>query len=227
MPPRVPPAVALAPGFPYPSGGGGGVITWEILAGPLLALLLGYALGATPFGFLLTRFAGLGDVRAIGSGNIGATNVLRTGRKSLAAATLLLDAAKGAAAVLIARWLWPGTGLEALAAIGAFFGHLYPAWLGFKGGKGAATLMGVLTALVWPVGLIFGAAWIATLLATRYASVASMVAAIAAPLAGLAFARFTYVLLFVGFALMVIWKHRANLARLRAGTEPRVGASKG
>jgi glycerol-3-phosphate acyltransferase PlsY len=202
------------------------VITWQILAGPLLALLIGYALGAIPFGLILTRLAGLGDVRAIGSGNIGATNVLRTGRKSLAAATLLLDAAKGAAAVLIARWLWPDAGIEGIAAIGAFLGHLYPVWLGFKGGKGVATLVGILAALAWPVVLVFAAVWIVTMILTRYSSLAGMIGALAAPVAAFAFARFTYVLLFAGFALLVLWKHRGNIARLIAGTEPRVGATK-
>ena len=202
------------------------MITWDILAAPLLSLLIGYAFGATPFGFLLTRLAGLGDVRQIGSGNIGATNVLRTGRKSIAAATLLLDALKGAAAVLLARWLWPGTNAPEIAAIGAFLGHLYPVWLGFKGGKGAATLMGVLTALVWPVGLVYGGAWIALFALTRYASVASMGAAIAASVAAFAWTGLRDVALFAGFALLLIWKHRGNLARLRAGTEPKVGAKK-
>jgi len=203
------------------------VITWDILAAALLPLLIGYAFGATPFGVLLTRLAGLGDVRAIGSGNIGATNVLRTGRKGLAAATLLLDALKGAAAVLAAGWLWPGTSAPELAAIGAFFGHLFPAWLGFRGGKGAATLMGVLTALHWPIGLVYGAVWLVLLATTRYASVASMGAAIAAPVAAFAWAGPRDAMLFAGFALMLVWMHRGNLARLRAGAEPRVGAAKG
>src|SRR6185369_5974554 len=134
--------------------------------------LLGYVLGAIPFGLVLTRAAGLGDVRRIGSGNIGATNVLRTGRKGLAAATLILDAAKGAAAVLIAGWIWPDLPFfPGIAAIGAFLGHLYPVWLRFRGGKGVATLIGIVAALHWPSALIVAAAWLSTLALTRYSSV--------------------------------------------------------
>ena len=203
------------------------MITWDIAGPPLLALLLGYGLGAIPFGLILTRLAGLGDVRAIGSGNIGATNVLRTGRKGLAAATLVLDAAKGAAAVLIARWLWPDTDLARLAAIAAFLGHLYPVWLGFRGGKGVATLLGILAALAWAVALVFAAVWIAALLIARYSSVAGMAAAFSAPIAAAARGGIGEALLFLGFALLVLWRHRANLARLFAGTEPKIGAAKG
>lgn len=199
------------------------MITWDTLAEPLLSLALGYLLGSIPFGLLLTRFAGLGDVRNIGSGNIGATNVLRTGRKGLAAATLILDAAKGAAAVLIAQALWPTLGLGGLAAIGAFVGHLYPVWLRFKGGKGVATLIGIVAALAWPVALIIAAVWIGALLLTRYSSVGGMSAAIAAPVAAYALGRIDLVPLFAGFALLVLWKHRANIGRLLAGTEPKVG----
>ena len=202
------------------------MITWDILAGPLLALLIGYALGAIPFGLILTRIAGLGDVRDIGSGNIGATNVLRTGRKGLAAATLILDAAKGAGAVLVARWLWPGTDLERIAAIAAFLGHLYPVWLGFRGGKGVATLTGILIALAWPAAAVFAAIWIAVLLLTRYSSLAGLIATWSAPVTALALGRPGEALLFAGFALLVLWKHRANIARLRAGTEPKIGAAK-
>ncbi|MDQ8755057.1 glycerol-3-phosphate 1-O-acyltransferase PlsY [Sphingosinicella sp. LHD-64] len=204
------------------------MITWDTLAEPLLSLLLGYLLGAIPFGLLLTRFAGLGDVRDIGSGNIGATNVLRTGRKGLAAATLILDAAKGAAAVLLVRALWPNImGLDGVAAIGAFLGHLWPVWLRFKGGKGVATLLGLLAALAWPVALIAAAAWIGALLLTRYSSVGGMSAAVAAPIAAAAMGRFDQAPLFLGFALLVLWKHRANIARLRNGTEPKVGRKAG
>src|SRR5205085_3586925 len=152
--------VAAAQGFALVPGGGNDV-TVEIIGLPLLCLLLGYALGSIPFGLLLTRAAGLGDVRRIGSGNIGATNVLRTGNKRIAAATLLLDAAKGAAAVLIARALWSDLPqAEGIAAIGAFLGHLYPAWLAFRGGKGVATLIGILLALHWPTGLVAMGAWL-------------------------------------------------------------------
>jgi glycerol-3-phosphate acyltransferase PlsY len=199
------------------------VITWDTLSGPLVSLLLGYLLGSIPFGLLLTRFAGLGDVRTIGSGNIGATNVLRTGRKGLAAATLILDAAKGAAAVLIVQALWPAAGLGAVAAIGAFIGHLYPVWLRLKGGKGVATLIGIVAALAWPVALIVAAVWIGALLLTRYSSVGGMSCAVAAPIAAFALGRVDLAPLFAGFALLVLWKHRANIARLFAGTEPKVG----
>ena len=200
------------------------MITFDTLSGPVFALLLGYLLGAIPFGLLLTRMAGLGDVRSIGSGNIGATNVLRTGRKGLAAATLLLDAAKGAAAVLLARWLWPDqAGLAPLAGLAAFLGHLYPVWLKLRGGKGVATLIGVVAALHWPVAMIVAAVWILALLLTRYSSVGGMAAAVAAPVVTVLFGRADLAPLFAGFALLVLWKHRANIARLVQGSEPKVG----
>jgi len=203
-------------------------VTVEIIVPPILCLALGYLLGAIPFGLVLTRAAGLGDVRAIGSGNIGATNVLRTGRKSLAAATLALDAAKGAAAVLLAGLIWPDQPqFPAVAAIGALLGHLYPAWLRFKGGKGVATLLGIVAALHWQAALPFVAIWIAMLALTRYSSVAGMSAAVAAPLAAGFFGRIDFAILFTGFALLVLWKHRANIGRLFAGTEPKVGRSGG
>lgn len=201
-------------------------LTTEILwVTPTLALLLGYLLGSIPFGVLLTRFAGAGDLRAIGSGNIGATNVLRTGRKGLAAATLLLDLGKGAAAVLIAEALWPGTGV--LAAAGAFFGHCYPVWLRFKGGKGVATLLGIVLALHWPSGLVFAGVWLALFGLVRISSVAGIAAAISAPVSAAFFGRFDIVLLLLGLALVVLWKHRANIERLLAGTEPRFGRKDG
>jgi acyl phosphate:glycerol-3-phosphate acyltransferase len=200
-------------------------VSAEIVVPPLLCLLFGYALGSIPFGLLLTRAAGLGDVRKIGSGNIGATNVLRTGRKGLAAATLMLDAAKGAAAVLLAGLIWPDQPqFPGMAAIGAFLGHLYPAWLGFRGGKGVATLIGIVAALHWPTALAIAAIWILLLVATRYSSVGGMGAALAAPVAAFLFERLDLAILFTGFALLVLWKHRANIGRLIAGTEPRVGA---
>jgi glycerol-3-phosphate acyltransferase PlsY len=199
-------------------------VTAGILGLPLLCFLLGYALGAVPFGLLLTRAAGLGDVREIGSGNIGATNVLRTGRKGLAAATLLLDAAKGAGAVLLAGWLWPDQPqFPGIAAIGAFLGHLYPIWLRFRGGKGLATGFGIVAALHWPSALALGTAWLLMLVVTRYSSVSGMTAAVAAPVAAAIFGRFDLALLFLGFALLILWKHRANISRLIAGTEPKVG----
>jgi len=186
-----------------------------------LAALLGYLLGAIPFGLLLTRIGGAGDLRTVGSGNIGATNVLRTGRKDLAAGTLLLDAAKGAAAVWIAHAATPD--FEAFAAAGAFFGHLYPIWLRFRGGKGVATLLGIVLALDWTSGLLFAASWLAALALTRFSSVAGIAAALSAPIGAAVFGRPDLVLLLFGFALLVIWKHRGNLERLLDGTEPRVG----
>ena len=201
-------------------------MTVEIIIPPLLAFLLGYGMGAIPFGLVLTRAAGLGDVRAIGSGNIGATNVLRTGRKGLAAATLLLDAAKGAAAVLLAGLIWPDQPqFPGLAAIGAFLGHLYPLWLRFRGGKGMATLIGIVLALHWQSGLAIMLVWIAMFALTRYSSVGSMVAAMAAPVFAFLFGRIDLAILLTGFALLVLWKHRANIGRLARGEEPRVGRS--
>ena len=198
-------------------------IVWMAPAG---ALLLGYLLGAIPFGLVLTRAFGAGDLRAIGSGNIGATNVLRTGRKELAAATLILDALKGASAVWLAEAILPGAGI--LGAIGAFFGHLYPVWLRFAGGKGLATLFGLVAALAWPAGLVYALVWLGLLAAFRISSVAGMGAAIAAPLAMAWFAnsgnaRFDYVLPLIAMALLALWRHRENIERLLAGTEPRVG----
>ena len=194
---------------------------------PIAALLLGYLLGSIPFGIVLTRLAGTGDLRQIGSGNIGATNVLRTGRKGLAAATLLLDMAKGAAALVLADLLLPGT--VQLAAIGAVLGHLWPVWLRFAGGKGVATYFGVVLGfaladgLGWPAPLAYSATWIATLLLTRYSSLGSLAAAAVTPAAAALLGRFDLALLFLGFTLLVFWTHRENIARLLAGTEPRVG----
>ena len=200
------------------------MITFDTLFEPLAAIVLGYALGAIPFGLLLTRFAGLGDIRAIGSGNIGATNVLRTGNKGLAAATLLLDAAKGAAAIILVRALWPDVpGLAGLAAISAFLGHLYPVWLRFRGGKGVATLIGVVAALFWPAALISAVVWILALFLTRYSSVGGMAAALAAPAAAALLGRVDLAILFAGFSLLIYWKHRANIGRLISRTEPRIG----
>ena len=187
----------------------------------LFALALGYLLGSIPFGLLLTRIGGKGDLRKIGSGNIGATNVLRTGSKWLAALTLILDCLKATAAIVAARLLF-GPEAQAFAAAGAFIGHLYPVWLGFRGGKGAATLFGILIALLWPAALAYAAVWILVLLTTRISSLAGMAAAISAPI--LAFALHSpYFLMLLGFALLVLWKHRENILRLRKGTEPRIG----
>ena len=187
----------------------------------LLALALGYLLGSIPFGLVLTRLAGKGDVRDIGSGNIGATNVLRTGSKPLAAATLILDCLKATAAILLARQLWPGT--ENFAAAGALIGHLYPVWLRFKGGKGVATLLGVLIPLL-PVGaVIYAAVWIGLLLVLRISSVAGMIAALSAPVSAAILGDQLLFPMLLAFALLVVWKHKTNIARLRAGTEPKVG----
>jgi len=199
-------------------------MTFDTLFEPVAAILFGYLLGAIPFGLVLTRLAGLGDVRAIGSGNIGATNVLRTGRKGLAAATLLLDAAKGAAAVLIVAAFWPDMPqLPPLAGLSAFIGHLFPIWLGLRGGKGVATLIGVVAALLWQAALAVAAIWVLTLLLTRYSSVGGMAAALAAPVAAFLLGRADLAVLFAGFALLILWKHRANIARLLRGAEPKVG----
>lgn len=192
---------------------------------PFAALFLGYLLGSIPFGMVLTRAFGAGDIRQIGSGNIGATNVLRTGRKGLAAATLILDALKGVAAVLIARAMASPSGseLELIAAAGAFFGHLYPVWLQFKGGKGVATLLGLCLILDWRVGLIFALVWLGGMAVTRISSVGGMVAAISAPIAAYALESTHLSILLLVLALAVLWKHEANIRRLLAGTEPRIG----
>ncbi len=188
---------------------------------PALALLIGYGLGSIPFGLLLTRLFGAGDIRQIGSGNIGATNVLRTGRKELAVATLLLDMAKGGLAVVIARHI--GEGFPLLGAVGAFFGHLYPVWLRFKGGKGVATMLGIALALMPLIGLIYAGTWLLGLAFTRISSLSGMAAALSAPIAAVAFGEFGMAALFLALALMVVWKHGDNINRLMAGTEPKVG----
>lgn len=192
---------------------------------PTAALLIGYLLGSIPFGVILTRAGGAGNIRAIGSGNIGATNVLRTGRKGLAAATLLLDLLKGVAAVLVVARLFPGD--EPLAAAGAFLGHCYPAWLRFHGGKGVATLMGIVLALHWPSGAVYAVVWLGLLATVRISAVAGMAAAASAPLAAALMGRFDLVMLFLALALIVLWKHSENIERLLAGTEPRIGRSNG
>lgn len=192
---------------------------------PLAALVIGYLLGSIPFGVLLTQMAGAGDLRQVGSGNIGATNVLRTGRKGLAAATLFLDAAKGFFAVWLADAYLGGNGVVAAAAV--FLGHLYPVWLGFRGGKGVATLLGIVLALHWPVGVVFAAVWIALLALVRISSLAGMCAAVSAPLSAAYFSKFDIVLLLLALALLVLWKHRSNIDRLISGTEPRVGQKSG
>lgn len=188
----------------------------------IIALVFGYLLGSIPFGLLLTRAAGLGDVRAIGSGNIGATNVLRTGNKGLAAATLILDVLKGAAAVLVAAHYGPALGLW--AGFGAFIGHLFPAWLGFKGGKGVATYLGVLIGLAWQGALVFAAAWLIVAVIFRYSSLAALTAAVLVPIALWFQAPPQIAGLFAVMSVIVFIRHRANIARLAAGTEGRIGA---
>jgi glycerol-3-phosphate acyltransferase PlsY len=187
-------------------------------------LLLGYLLGSIPFGLLLTKASGGGDIRNIGSGNIGATNVLRTGRKGLAALTLLLDLLKGFVAVLIATHYLPGGAV--FAAAGAFFGHLYPIWLGFKGGKGVATYAGIMFGLFWQGGVVYAIAWIGALLIFRISSLAGLLAALCAPIAAAYFGRYDLVALLVACTLIVFWKHRTNIENLVDGTEPRIGKSK-
>jgi acyl phosphate:glycerol-3-phosphate acyltransferase len=190
-----------------------------------LAILFGYLLGSIPFGVILTGLFGAGDLRQIGSGSIGATNVLRTGRKGLAAGTLLLDAAKGAVAVCVARTVDPS--LMLLAGAGAFLGHIFPVWLGFRGGKGAATLFGVCLALMWQVGLVYALVWLGVLATSRFSSVSSMTAALSAPVAAFAFGRTDLAIMLLLLAAVLFWKHRENISRLLAGTEPRVGQKAG
>ena len=188
----------------------------------LLAALFGYLLGSIPFGLLITRAAGLGDVRKIGSGNIGATNVLRTGNKGLAALTLLLDGLKGTVAVLIAGLY--GADLAIIAGFFAFIGHLFPVWLGFKGGKGVATYIGVLAGLMWKVALVFAAVWIAVALLLRYSSLAALIAAVVVPLTLLFMGYQDFAVVFAVMSVIVFIKHRANISRLMAGTESRIGS---
>ena len=196
--------------------------TGPIWLAPTLALVLGYLLGSIPFGVILTHLGGAGDLRSVGSGNIGATNVLRTGRKGLAAATLALDIGKGWLAVWLIERLFPGQGVVAAAA--AFMGHCYPIWLGFHGGKGVATLMGIVLALHWPCGLAYALVWLGLLAGLRISSVAGMIAAASAPTSAAVTGRFDIVPLLLALALLVIWKHRANIERLLDGTEPRLDA---
>ena len=191
----------------------------------LVALLLGYLLGSIPFGVLITRALGLGDLRAIGSGNIGATNVLRTGSKGAALATLLLDGGKGAVAVLVARAI-AGEPAALFAALGAFLGHLFPVWLGFRGGKGVASFLGIMLALAWPAGIAACLTWLAVAAVFRVSSLAALVAAASAPLWLAAFGRSDAVWLAVALALLVFVRHHANIRRLLAGTEPRIGKGK-
>jgi acyl phosphate:glycerol-3-phosphate acyltransferase len=188
----------------------------------IAALAFGYLLGSIPFGIIFTRLAGTPDIRAIGSGNIGATNVLRTGRKGLAAATLLADVLKGTAAVLIMAW-WCGRDCGLLAGVGAFIGHLFPVWLKFKGGKGVATFLGVLIAVAWQGALVFGVLWLALAAATRFSSLASLVACAAVPVYFWIAGAPREALVFLLLAALTFVMHRANIARLAQGTETKIG----
>ena len=199
---------------------------WIVL---LLAFAVGYLLGSIPFGLLLTRAAGARDVRQIGSGNIGATNVLRTGHKGLAAATLALDVLKGTVAVyLVARWIGAPAGYAIVsmlaAGFGAFVGHVFPVWLRFKGGKGVATYIGVLIGIHWPAAALFCALWLAVAMLTRYSSLSALLAAAATPPVLLGLGERPSALLFAVLTLLLFWMHRANIRRLLSGEEPKIGA---
>ncbi|WOH78717.1 glycerol-3-phosphate 1-O-acyltransferase PlsY [Bradyrhizobium sp. BEA-2-5] len=190
-----------------------------------LAFLIGYLLGSIPFGMVLTRMAGTQDLRTVGSGNIGATNVLRTGRKGLAAATLLGDMLKGTVAVIIAGTI-DGPNAAMLAALGAFLGHLFPVWLKFKGGKGVAVYIGVLLGLFWPAALIFAAIWLGTAYTTRYSSLSALIAAFVTPLFLWWFGHNALASLFAVLTLLLFYMHRENIQRLQAGTEGKIGERK-
>ena len=187
-----------------------------------VGFILGYLFGSIPFGLILTKLAGTQDLRAIGSGNIGATNVLRTGRKGLAAATLLLDMLKGTAAVVIAGY-YGGSNAAMLAALGAFLGHLFPVWLNFKGGKGVAVYIGVLVGLFWPAAVVFCVLWLATAVTSRYSSLSALVASFVTPIFLWWFGHPALASLFAVLTLLLFWMHRENIARLQAGTEGRIG----
>jgi glycerol-3-phosphate acyltransferase PlsY len=187
-----------------------------------VALILGYALGSIPFGLVVTKLAGTEDLRSIGSGNIGATNVLRTGRKGLAAATLIGDALKGTLAVILAGYLG-GPNAAMLAALGAFLGHLFPVWLRFKGGKGVAVYIGVLIGLFWPAAFVFCVIWLTTAIVTRYSSLSALVASVVTPIFLWWFGQPALALLFAVLTLLLFYMHRENIRRLQAGTEGKIG----
>lgn len=189
----------------------------------LLSLILGYLLGSIPFGLVITKAAGLGDIRQIGSGNIGATNVLRTGRKDLALATLLLDGGKGAIAVAIA---YVAGWRPEIAGAAAFLGHCFPVWLGFKGGKGVATFMGTLFALYWPSGLFAGAIWLMSAKVTKYSSLSALLAAAATPLVLFTMGKPAFAIAGLFMAVLIYIRHKANIVRLFEGDEPKIGAKK-
>ncbi|MDO9564086.1 MAG: glycerol-3-phosphate 1-O-acyltransferase PlsY [Bradyrhizobium sp.] len=187
-----------------------------------VGLIIGYLLGSIPFGLVLTKVAGTQDLRSIGSGNIGATNVLRTGRKGLAAATLLCDAMKGTLAVIVAGY-FGGPNAAMLAALGAFLGHLFPVWLKFRGGKGVAVYIGVLIGLFWPAAVLFCLLWLATAAISRYSSLSALVASLATPIFLWWFGHPALAALFAGLTLLLVYMHRENIGRLQAGTEGRIG----
>jgi glycerol-3-phosphate acyltransferase PlsY len=197
-------------------------MSWGNPWADMVALVVGYLLGTIPFGLILTRLAGLGDIRSIGSGNIGATNVLRTGNKAIAAATLIGDGAKGTAAVLLAAWLG-GPAAAIFAGLGAFVGHLFPVWLNFKGGKGVATYIGILAGLWWPGAIFFCLAWLATAVLTRISSASALAASLLTPFVVLFFAGWPTALLFAVLSVVLWWRHAENIRRLLAGTEGRIG----
>ena len=188
----------------------------------LVAFVIGYLFGSIPFGLILTKLAGTQDLRSIGSGNIGATNVLRTGNKGLAAATLIGDMLKGTAAVVVAGILW-GPEAAMIAGLGAFLGHVFPVWLKFSGGKGIATYIGVLLGLFWPAAAMFGAIWLAVAFSTRYSSLAALVAAFATPIFLWLFGHLALASLFAVLTVLSFWTHRENIKRLQAGTEGKIG----
>jgi acyl phosphate:glycerol-3-phosphate acyltransferase len=194
------------------------IMNWSV---SLLALAFGYLLGSVPFGVILTRLAGTEDLRSIGSGSIGATNVLRTGRKGLAVATVLGDALKGTAAVLIAGLSGPGAAI--VAGLGAFLGHLFPVWLNFKGGKGVATYLGILLGLWWPGVLVFAVVWLTTAFLTRYSSLSALVTSLVIPAVLYAYGFSALAGLFVVLTILIFVMHRANISRLLAGTEGKIG----
>jgi glycerol-3-phosphate acyltransferase PlsY len=188
-----------------------------------VALVIGYLFGSIPFGVILTRLAGTQDLRSIGSGSIGATNVLRTGRKGLAVGTLLGDALKGTAAVVLCGYL-AGPNAAMLAGLGAFLGHLFPVWLKFRGGKGVAVYIGILLGLFWPGAVVFCLVWLATAFATRYSSVSAFVASVLTPIVLWAFGHVALAALCAVLTLLLFYMHRENIKRLRAGTESKIGA---
>lgn len=189
---------------------------------PIFWAICGYLLGSVPFGLVITRLFGLGDLRQIGSGNIGATNVLRTGNKTAAFLTLICDSGKGAAAVLIARWI-AGADMGLIAGVAAFVGHIYPIWLRFRGGKGVATFLGTTLAMHWPLGFIACGAWLMTAGVSRISSLSALVAAAVAPFAAILMGSWSLALASVAMGFLIVWRHRENIIRIRAGTEPKIG----